>query len=315
MIQIALCTDNSYAMPAGVMMYSVLKNHPAARFHVIVPQDFSDSNRKKMESVAGQFGASVSFITIDNSIFGGFPIYREDQPGHISIAAYYRLFLTDLLPATVDKVLYLDCDLICRSSLQELWDTDLTGCPLACVQDIPFSGISEAIRLGYDETLGYFNSGVLLINLEYWRRNNAKQLFTDFVNDHLDLVRYHDQDVLNCVFRGQVKFVHPRFNAQDRLFHRHNMGALPYPDIEVTEARTNPAIVHFTYRNKPWILGCSHPYTPLFISYKKETPWRGTRLKPKKAIGLKSLLVNLLVRLRLYRYHDDYIDISGTDIL
>lgn len=310
MIEIALCTDNNYAMPAGVMIYSILRNHGKAAFHVIVPSDFSQDNKNKLRDITDTFGAELSFISISDYDFSGFPVGQDDQPEHISIAAYYRLFLTELLPETIDKVMYLDCDLICQASLQEFWDTDLTGCPLACVQDIPFSGISEAIRLGYDEKLGYFNSGVLLINLKYWRQNNVLDGFIDFISTRRNLVRYHDQDVLNCVFMGKVRFVHPKFNAQDRLFHQHNMGALPYPDNEVAEARQNPAIVHFTYKNKPWILGNRHPYQSNFIEYKKMTPWKDTRLKTKKATDLKGIIANMLVRFGLYRYHDDYIAIN-----
>jgi len=310
MINIALCTDNNYAMPAGVMMYSVLKNHGPASFHVIVPPDFAEENKTKLQSITGQFGARLYFITIDNRDIKDFPVGRSDQPEHISLAAYYRLFLAGLLPETINKVLYLDCDLICQSSLQEFWDTDLTDSPLACVKDIPFSGICEAIRLGYDEGLGYFNSGVLLINLAYWRENNVRQQFIDYIAGNQSSIRYHDQDVLNCVFKGKVKFVHPRFNAQDRLFHQHNMGALPYPDEEVVQARSNPAIVHFTYKNKPWILGSRHPYQHFFASYKKETPWENVRLKPKPATNLKGKAVNMLVVLGLYKYHDDYITLT-----
>jgi len=309
---IALCTDNSYAMPAGVMMYSVCLNSGPASFFVVIPSDFLEENKRKLRQITGCFGSEITFVTIRREDLHGFPIYRDDQPAHISIAAYYRLFLTDLLPDTIDKVLYLDCDLLCLSALTELWNINIDNKPLACISDIPYTGVSEAVRLGYDEKLGYFNSGVLLINLRYWREHNVRHDFIRLITDNNDIIRYHDQDILNCVFKGQVLFIHPRFNAQDRLFHL-DTPCFPYPDNEVAEARNFPAIIHFTYKNKPWILGGRHPYQHYFTEYKAMTPWKNTKLRPKKADNLKGHLINVLVILGLYKYHDDYITIQATE--
>jgi len=308
MIQIALCTDNNYAMPAGVMMCSVCKSTGPVTFHVIIPDDFTEINRNKLISVAKSYDSEVFFINIQDKFVDGFPVGLKDQPEHISIAAYYRLFLGELLPLSIEKVLYLDCDIVCMSSLQKLWDTDIEGYPIAGVQDVPYSGISEAIRLGYDEAKGYINSGVLLINLKYWRENNVSEKFVKCITECKDIIRYHDQDVLNLVFQGQIKDIDPKFNAQDRFFHK-DTNKFPYTDEKVGIARRHPVIVHFTYKNKPWFLGGTHPYGKYFSEYKKLTPWKNTRLKPKKATNLKGLIANILVILGLYKYHDDYIDI------
>lgn len=309
MIEIAFCTDNNYAMPAGVMVYSVCKHTDDVHFNAIIPEDFSGDNRSRLTQIVQSFNASIDFITIPDGFADGFPVYLDIQPEHISIAAYYRLFLGRLLPDEMEKVIYLDCDLMCQSSLKELWDTELGDSPLACISEIPYEWQKNQERLGYDDSLGYFNSGVLLINLIYWREQNVIELFFSYIRENHDLLVYHDQDVLNYVFRGKVIFLPPKFNAIDMLFHK-GFNDFAFPKEQVREARYSPVIVHFTYKHKPWFLGGSHTYRDVWLSLLAQTPWKGTRLKVKKATSLKGHIANILVRLGVYRYHDDYITLT-----
>jgi len=310
MIEIALCTDNNYAMPAGVMIYSVCKHTEGVSFNVIVPDNFSKVNKSKLKEITNRFAATIRFINISKEIVEGFPVGLDNQPAHISIAAYYRLFLGELLPKTISKVIYLDCDLICLSSLQELWNIELDDAPLACVNDMPRHWQHPQIRLGYDESFPYFNSGVLLINLDYWRSSNVVDDFKRFIIESPEKLELHDQDVLNYVFHENALFIPPKFNATDTLFHKEFLNEkFPCSGAEVYDARYNPVIVHFTYKNKPWIKGGSHTYRDTFLSFKKETSWKNQKLKVKKAKDFKGIVANILVSLGLYRYHDDYISI------
>lgn len=311
MIEIALCTDNNYAMPAGVMIYSVCKHTEDVSFNVIVPGNFSDGNLQKLKHIAGSFGNRIQFITIPEGLADGFPVGLDNQPAHISIAAYYRLFLGKLLPETINKVIYLDCDLICLSDLKELWDIELGDSAVAAVNDIPRPWQNPQERLEYDESFPYFNSGVLLVNLEYWREKNVISDFMSFLKEaDADQIQFHDQDVLNYVFHETVWMLPPKFNATDIFFHKEFLEeAFPYSDTDVYEARYNPIIVHFTYKNKPWIKGGSHTYRDVFLSFKKETPWRKQRLRTKKATSFKEMVANILVLSGLYRYHDDYLEL------
>lgn len=310
MIEIALCTDNNYAMPAGVMMYSVCKHTNDVSFNIIIPEDFSEENKARLSFITDSFGTVIKFIHIPEGIVNGFPVRQNGQPAHISIAAYYRLFLSKLLSESIDKVIYLDCDLICLSSLKELWDIELGDAPLACINDIPRPWQNPQQRLGYDESFPYFNSGVLLINLNYWRKNNVDKDFYDVLSKYPEKIQFHDQDILNFVFHETALFLPPKFNATDVFFHKEFLNEkFPYPEDEVNEARRHPVLVHFTYKNKPWIRGGSHTYRNQFLSFKKETPWRHKRLKVKKASNFREKVANILVFFGLYRYHDDYIEL------
>lgn len=308
MIETALCTDNNYAMPAGVMIYSVCKHTKDVSFNVIVSDDFSEGNKNRLKRITDSFSCKIQFIYIPEEIVEGFPVGLDNQPAHISIAAYYRLFLGKLLPETTEKVIYLDCDLICQSDLRELWETELGDSPVAAVDDIPRPWQHQQERLGYDQSFRYFNSGVLLINLDWWRRNAVIDGFLKFIKESPEKIQFHDQDVLNYVFHENALFLPPKFNATDIFFHKEFLNEkFPYSEAEVNDARYNPVIVHFTYKNKPWFKGGSHTYRDIFLSYKRQTPWKHQRLKTKKTTGLKSAVANILVLFGLYKYHDDYI--------
>lgn len=309
MIEIALCTDNNYAMPAGVMIHSVCKHTDNVRFHVIVPDNFSEKNRSRIELTVARFGASVVFIPIDEEILDGFPVMKTGQASHVTVATYYRLFLDRLLPDSLEKILYLDCDLICQESLEELWNIDIDNIPLACVSDVPYTGVCEAERLGYDSALGYFNAGVLLINLAYWRKNLVFPKFMDYVKVHSEELLSHDQDVLNYVFQGRVKFISPRYNALDLLFHREFLN-YPYTKNDLNQARFHPVIVHFSYKFKPWIKGYGHPYRNRFLEYKRNTPWKHAKLRMAKSDSLKGAISNVFVFLGLHTYTNDYLVID-----
>ena len=116
-MDIVICTDNNYVMPSGVLFCSICENNRQENitFHVIADQSFSDENRRALLSIVMKYDKKICFYQIDPNIFTSFPVGRKDQPIHITLAAYYRLYLTELLPKDLNKVLYLDGDIIVLS--------------------------------------------------------------------------------------------------------------------------------------------------------------------------------------------------------
>ena len=165
-IDIVVCIDNKYVMPTGVMIHSICVNNPEEEivFHVITNQ-VNDKNKKKLRDTVLLFsGKSIAFYDVDDIDFSDIP--RMEDGARLSITTYYRLYLTEILPTTIKKVLYLDGDIIVRQSLRSLWDTDLTNIAIAATNDAHYHLVSYYERLGYPVNKGYFNAGVLLINLE-----------------------------------------------------------------------------------------------------------------------------------------------------
>lgn len=304
-----LSTDDKYAMPTGVLICSICENNPGEHdFFILSGKELDHVSRSRIETTALKYSSRVYFLLVPEKFEEFLPIGREGQPLYISIATYYRLFLQSLLPESIDRILYLDGDIICRASLLDLWDTDLSDKPAAAVFEVE-NGDGRYERLCYPQKDGYYNAGVLLINVSYWRIHNAQSLFMDFVKNHSDRIVYHDQDVLNTVFHGKIKTLPLRYNVLNSYFVRDKL-EYKYDQNEIDEARRNPILVHYSSHLKPWYKGCGHPYTKDFVWYKKLSSWRDVKFKLFPASDIRGKFSNVLVFIGLKKYFGNYINVG-----
>ena len=274
-IDIVACTDHRNVMPTGVMMCSVCVNNPDVDilFHIITDSDVVREDCDDLTAIVARYNrARLEFYPVTEQIFSySFPRIKE----RITRTAYYRLFVTEMLPTTIDKVLYLDGDVIVRHSLEELWNMDLSGRALAAAPDMKEDTTDRYEGLGYSKSLGYFNSGVLLINLAYWRQHQATKLFGEFLRDRWETILFHDQDVLNYVFREQKMTLPIKYNFQHGFLWKTPQCDWSKYGEEVKEAREDPVIVHFTGIDKPWRYSYEpNPFRSTFLKYQNMTKWK-----------------------------------------
>lgn len=312
MMQIVFTSDNNYLRYLGVAMCSICENNRGEEicFHVILSGEVQDEGKQYLEEICGRYGKGIKFYPIHNELLKVLPAGEAGQPAHISNAAYYRLFLSSILPEDVDKVLYLDCDLIAVRSLVSLWDTDMADCPVAAVPDMDEAALDKYRRLQYPPALGYFNSGVLLVNLKYWREHDCQGQFENYIAEHLDRIVYHDQDVLNVVFCRNKKVLPIKFNVQEAaLMTRVNI-SWEY-DEQLEEALKEPVIIHYTTWKKPWNEGCEHPWKSEWYKYLDITGVKDFKQvkKPAAKVSMMARVRMLMVRLGLlepvYQYRCD----------
>jgi lipopolysaccharide biosynthesis glycosyltransferase len=180
--------------------------------------------------------------------------------------------MTEFLDEDLEKVLYLDCDLIICDDIEDLWATDITHYFLAAVTD-PYS--DNHVSLGFQEHEMCFNAGVLLVNLAKWRDANVIPTFIHYVEDNSTILKYHDQCTLNAVFRGQVLILPYRWNFAARNADL-PPSALGMTKEEFFKLREAPSIVHYTTGVKPWLYLHEPHYKQLYYEYLKLTPWRGS---------------------------------------
>jgi len=114
---------------------------------------------------------SLQFLAAKPETLAGLPLW-----GRMSVATYYRLLVTGLLPSAVSRAIWIDCDLVVTDDLARLWDMDLAGRHALAVQDhgVPFvssPGVSHYERLGLRADHGYFNAGVMLLDLDLLRKD------------------------------------------------------------------------------------------------------------------------------------------------
>ena len=272
MIEIVCCLDDRFVEFIGVMLDSLFLHNRNEKFrvHVIFSSKVSQKTKDRLSQLGEQSSAEFCFYELNYDLFKAFPTRKTD---HISVSAYIRLFMSEVLPNDIEKVLYLDGDILVVNSVRELWDMELGDAMVAAVEErYPFDTESPE-RLGYPKSYSYFNSGVLLVNLKKWKECNFAQSCLDFIKTHYDRIHLHDQDVLNALLYDKKKFISIRWNLMDFfLYKRPEVQDCRVADWE--KALENPAIIHFTGRRKPWVHCCDNPYRDLYIRFAKKRGWK-----------------------------------------
>lgn len=279
-MDIVLCIDNNYIMPCGVTMTSILENHKEylVTFHII-GLELTEESKNVLSKLCSRYNqAFILFYHINKDTLASYKSTLENSK-HLSLATYSRLYIEKILPNNLDKVLYLDCDIIVVNKLTELWDTNLNGYAIAGVKDLYIinSRPDAFERLDYPIEKGYINAGVLLINLSYWRTENLMNKFLDFITRKKDCLAFHDQDIINGTLYDNMLLLPFKFNLINNYYMRGNTDIIGY-ETEIYEAMSNPVIIHFTSSEKPWSSVCLHPMKREFVNYKKLYPWKKENL-------------------------------------
>ncbi len=274
-IDVVLATDDRYARHCGAAVSSLLHNNPKHDISVhILYSDLSEKNRARLSKTVRRFSSRIIYHPLDNALISGLP--RGGDHAGITLSTYLRLFMAGVL-RDIPKVLYMDCDMIVRHDIGELWQTDISGAALAASPDsVPGPAVK---RLGYPVEYEYFAAGLLLINLKYWREQNATALFLDYMEKNRALICAHDQDVLNGVFHKEKIILPVKWNFYVDY-------AFSTPDIreeylqQISRCAADPAIVHFEWTNKPWLVP-GLPFGEEYFKYARMTPW-GAPPRPGK---------------------------------
>ena len=277
MMDIVFCTDNNYVMPCGISMVSLFENNNGQDITVhIIGMNLDESGKDKLKGISDKYNSSIIFYNIDEEYIKKFKL-MFDGPRHISIAAYIRLFIPEIVSDNINKVLYLDCDLIVVRDLSELWNTNIDNHSIAGVLDGMVFQRDLHDRLGYSKDYPYVNSGVLLINLEYWRQNRILEKLLEYAKNKFEDIFFMDQDVINGTLHESTLLVHMKYNSNS-IFYEYGWNPHSYKD-EAEEARTNPVIIHYSSADKPWQKGRFHPLIPIYLKYKELSPWKNEPLR------------------------------------
>lgn len=264
-MNVATSLNSKYVRYACVMLTSFLENQPKnVKFHIyFLYNDLTKEDKNKLESTVKAYSAKVYFLLIDKSSFLEFPTTNA-----WSLEAYYRLALMDVLPGDVERILYLDVDIIVNKSLEELYFTDFGDNVICACKDVweaPFGDsrdmiFAEQIRNGFT----YFCSGVLLLNVKEMRKKYG-------FKDYMDLARQldfkmvaPDQDILNFMHWREVKQFDPeRYNLFSWVAYTKG--------IRYKSVLKDVAIVHFS-GPKPWSgKGIRYDIEQLWWDYAKMT--------------------------------------------
>jgi len=309
-INIFSVADDNFAPYCGIMLTSVFENNKNHSFNVfiLVNQLFKKNNADKYHKLERKYGHKIEFVIVDDSVFKK---HINQEGSRWVIATYYKL-LVGSLPDTIHKVLYLDGDIIVTGDLSELWNTDIDYFALAAIPDVRLNDGPKRFR--YPVEAGYFNGGVYLINLDYWRKNNMGQRCLSFLEENSDKIELEDQDIMNAFFWDKKIFLPLTYNYQilyltNTIFNSQT----PERQKEILETYNSPCIIHYGYCVKPWCVNYTRmPFYKEWKKYKKKSPWfymLPTLPKRKKINWLIKLFV--LVPLGIMKYDTGFIQVKN----
>ncbi|RYD24103.1 MAG: glycosyltransferase family 8 protein [Verrucomicrobiaceae bacterium] len=273
-IQIAFGCDEAFAPHAGVVIQSILHNSPREDHFVfnVVTTALSDQARQRLLAISESSRSSLRVHALDISNLKNLPAC------HLTTNAYLRMFLPELLP-DLERVIYLDCDLLAVASLRPLWEIRLRpGAIAAACEDIYsiFAKLGDTKLRDFLDSLGikngesYFNSGVMLMDLAGWRAHSITAKACEWGVANPDLIRHADQDILNVMLQGRVHYLPLRWNLSIHMIHRVNSRSCTTHEKEAAE---DPAIIHFVGSNKANSLENPMPYQSEYLDRLAQTPW------------------------------------------
>ena len=277
MIHVCFCQYDAtgrYSKFTGTTMCSLFENHfsaptlPSVTVHILHDNTLTDNNRDKFIYLAGRYGQLVKFYNVDKLCADRIAEIKELFPTaaktRYSIGMFYRFFIPQVLSSDIERAIYLDSDTIVNLDINELWRVNLENKPLGAIDELHIT--SAPLQSAEDKYLvknklvayeDYFNSGVLLLNLNYWRNNK------DFIMEGFRFVAAHpemtyiDQDILNYLFAKNHVKLSEKF------------------DTFIDKARKNlqicPAIYH--YFGDTLQINLDEPFNRLWLDYFTKTPW------------------------------------------
>ena len=259
---VAAC-DDKFAQHTSVMLRSLLENNPKTTFRifVLVPTDFP-TNVQSMMTNSMPSGYSLTFIEVCYQNLSALKI-----GGWASHTNYYRLLIADLLPE-ISRALYLDSDIVVMGDISGMLHLDLSQHPLAAALDTLDASPDFKRKINLGQSVPYFNTGVMLLNLDRWRSENIGRRALEFAATNPQYIVHWDQCALNNIISGNFLVLAKEWNFQraavDFDFTRSNS----------IERAKRAKVLHFTTSEKPWFFMNDHPLKQEYWKYLQRTEWK-----------------------------------------
>lgn len=295
MINIMYAADDNYASILAVSILSLCKYNQELNI-VVIDNGISSNNKKIIEDIVIKANSKIMFVMSKN-IEEMFPFSLNMDRG--SIAQFSRLFIGDIVPREWEKVLYLDCDTLIMKSLDDLYNFDLDGNVLGGVEDA-FSKLHWK-KLGLHKNSCNINSGVMLIDLEQWKKQEIEGKLISYIITKKGKILQGDQGIINAVLNGMIKKIPLKYNMvtyhYDFTFEemmRYRRPYKYYSEKETENAKAEVVIIHFTSSfasMRPWEqIDIRHPYAELWNKYYEQLGFTRKNVNKKLSCKLYKML-------------------------
>lgn len=227
--------------------------------------DLSTTNKKQFEQLAQLYSVNIYIYEINIDTLAKLPTQT-----HLPIATYFR-FILPLILDNVDKLFYIDADIICLQNADDLFNINLNNNIIGAVPDLPWMNKKRNKTLNLQNHI-YFNAGMLIINIDKWNNFNTFAKVLQAIQNEPQKFRYLDQDALNLILTKHIQYLDTKFNCID------------INNID----KKNIILLHFAAHPKPWNIAfpiskvCNEFNKNLYQYYENKTPWKNLPLELPK---------------------------------
>lgn len=254
-IHIAFGVDANFIRPMGITMTSLIDNNSnqSLIFHVFA-NSIATVDVERLRILADTGAVLIHLYYINPNIFQSL-----QTTSNYTVATYNRFIVAKLLHPEVDKVIYMDADMVCKGNLGELVMISFEDNIAMVVHDQGkfVAGHMKTLELKHNR---YFNAGMLYIDLQAWNENQISEQAIEMLQKRKFFLL--DQDALNILLDGRAKFIDRKWNEICNM------------EKKNSKISDEAVLVHFASRNKPWHIWCIHPEKALFIHYSKASLWK-----------------------------------------
>ncbi|WEV38035.1 glycosyltransferase family 8 protein [Lactobacillus sp. ESL0680] len=268
-IEILVTIDQNYIKPLEVMIYSLKLNNLEQQMRIwIIYDNISTSALTALQNFGQKIGIQVEALAMNADFtFPESLLNLHDYPQEM----YFRLLSGKILPSKLHRIIYLDPDILVINSIRPLWDLDLQGKMFAAAVHEGLTDIMSSInniRLG--TTTAYFNSGIMLMDLDQMRQKVKLDDLTDAINEHHDTLILPDQDILNYLYGEDIlQIPETQWNYDARAYSVYLTRSAGEYNLEWV--MQNTSILHFCGKPKPWQKENHSRFKALYLNYQQMT--------------------------------------------
>lgn len=278
-------SSDAFAPVLATSMASIFENNKSVdEIEVYVFETkISDANKSRLYELTSRYKRKLIFIPMPdvNSVLQ-LGLKDVGKKGWF-FNSYCKLFLDQLLPNTIDRVIYLDSDVLVVDNLTDLWNIDMKEKCAAAVIDC--LGEKYYSLFGLNKKAKYCNSGIILEDLKAWRQQRIGDKIRNYIKENGGYVFFMEQTAFNGGLQENILILHPKYNVYtmmecldyDEMIKLRKVERF-YSKKEIDEALADPKIIHLTntflLANRAWYKNSNHPDCLTYQYYKKLTPWR-----------------------------------------
>ncbi|MCZ8532018.1 glycosyltransferase family 8 protein [Psychrobacillus psychrodurans] len=275
-LNVAYATGEEYAKQAGVSIISLFENN--AEFDeitvYIIDNGIKDETRNILIKISERYNRLLVFINSTD-------IYDADKfksVGNYSGIIFSKMYLHRI--EDIDKIIYIDCDMIMKSSFIELWNMDIEDYLVAGVRMPTPIEYRKRFSSGNDEK--YINGGFILFNLNKWRNYDVESridIFMQNQNEH----EYIEENIICSISEEKILNLEPKYNLNGLMiaYSSEQIKKITsenyyYTQEQLDMAKLSPTVIHFSSEiyERPWYLNCDHPFKNEYLYYLSLSPWK-----------------------------------------